>query len=40
MREFVDKEIMPFCHEWDEEKAIPKELWAKYVNSPSILSRL
>lgn len=29
IREFVDKEITPFCHEWDEKKAIPRELWAK-----------
>eukprot|EP01112_Ceratiomyxa_fruticulosa_P003102 TRINITY_DN1349_c0_g1_i1.p1 TRINITY_DN1349_c0_g1~~TRINITY_DN1349_c0_g1_i1.p1 ORF type:complete len:924 (-),score=261.66 TRINITY_DN1349_c0_g1_i1:282-3053(-) len=29
MREFVDKEIIPFCHEWDEKKTVPKELWAK-----------
>ena len=24
LREFVEKEIMPFCHEWDEKKAVPK----------------
>jgi alkylation response protein AidB-like acyl-CoA dehydrogenase len=29
VREFVDKEIIPFCHEWDEAKAIPKELFVK-----------
>ena len=29
MREFVDNEIMPFCHEWDEAKALPKELYVK-----------
>ncbi|CAO3634529.1 unnamed protein product [Cunninghamella blakesleeana] len=26
MREFVDKEIMPFCHEWSENKEIPKSI--------------
>lgn len=29
VRDFVEKEIMPFCHEWDEAKAIPKELFIK-----------
>ncbi|KAI8823662.1 acyl-CoA dehydrogenase/oxidase [Fimicolochytrium jonesii] len=29
MRQFVEKEIMPFCHEWDEAKRIPKELFIK-----------
>jgi hypothetical protein len=29
MREFVDKEITPFCHEWDEAKEMPKSLFAK-----------
>lgn len=29
MRDFVDKEIMSFCHEWDEAKAIPPELFIK-----------
>jgi alkylation response protein AidB-like acyl-CoA dehydrogenase len=33
VREFVEKEITPFCHEWDEKKAIPKELWIKLANS-------
>ncbi|KAK3233931.1 hypothetical protein CYMTET_40827 [Cymbomonas tetramitiformis] len=23
VREYVEKEIMPFCHEWDEKKAVP-----------------
>jgi len=27
MREFVDAKVMPFCHEWDENKRIPKELF-------------
>jgi predicted heme/steroid binding protein len=29
MRAFVDKEIAPYCHEWDEAKKIPKELYQK-----------
>ncbi|KAJ1570046.1 hypothetical protein HK096_004459, partial [Nowakowskiella sp. JEL0078] len=29
MRSFVEKEIMPFCFEWDEKKAIPKSLFEK-----------
>ncbi|KAI9094554.1 acyl-CoA dehydrogenase/oxidase [Phlyctochytrium arcticum] len=29
MRQFVEKEIMPYCHEWDEAKQIPKELFLK-----------
>lgn len=26
MRDFVEREIMPFTHEWDEEKRVPREL--------------
>ncbi|KAI8990278.1 acyl-CoA dehydrogenase/oxidase [Pilobolus umbonatus] len=26
IREFVDNEVMPFCHEWSEAKAIPREV--------------
>jgi alkylation response protein AidB-like acyl-CoA dehydrogenase len=26
VREFVDKEVIPFCHEWSEAKAIPREI--------------
>ncbi|KAF7732834.1 hypothetical protein EC973_000110 [Apophysomyces ossiformis] len=26
VREFVDKEITPFCHEWSEAKAIPRDV--------------
>lgn len=26
IREFIDKEVMPFCHEWSEAKAIPREV--------------
>eukprot|EP00742_Colponemidia_sp_Colp-10_P000836 GILJ01000906.1.p1 GENE.GILJ01000906.1~~GILJ01000906.1.p1 ORF type:complete len:550 (-),score=77.59 GILJ01000906.1:98-1747(-) len=29
MRQFVETEIMPFCHEWDEARAIPKEVIKK-----------
>lgn len=29
LREFVNKEIMPFCHEWDEQKKMPRELYRK-----------
>lgn len=29
VREFTEKEIMPFCHEWDEAKTLPKELFEK-----------
>jgi len=29
MREFVEREIMPFCHEWDEKKKLPQELYGK-----------
>ncbi|ORX81672.1 acyl-CoA dehydrogenase NM domain-like protein [Basidiobolus meristosporus CBS 931.73] len=33
VREFVDKEIMPFAHEWDEAKSIPKELYTKLAKA-------
>ncbi|RCH86646.1 hypothetical protein CU098_008395, partial [Rhizopus stolonifer] len=26
VREFVEKEVMPYCHEWSEAKAIPREI--------------
>ncbi|OZJ04561.1 hypothetical protein BZG36_02702 [Bifiguratus adelaidae] len=29
IREFVDKEIMPYCHEWDEAKKVPPEVFVK-----------
>jgi len=29
VRKFVDTEIMPYCHEWDEAKMMPKELHRK-----------
>jgi len=28
-REFVEKELMPYCHQWDEAKAVPRDLWEK-----------
>ena len=27
MREFVEKEITPFAFEWDEKKAMPKDMY-------------
>ena len=30
LRAFLDKEVIPFIDEWEENKAIPKELWAKF----------
>ncbi|KAI9322420.1 acyl-CoA dehydrogenase/oxidase [Dichotomocladium elegans] len=29
MRDFVEKEVMPFTHEWDEAKRLPPELFIK-----------
>jgi alkylation response protein AidB-like acyl-CoA dehydrogenase len=29
VREFVEKEIAPYVHQWDEAKAVPKDLFAK-----------
>jgi len=29
VREFCEKNINPFCHEWDEAKKLPKELYKK-----------
>lgn len=29
MRAFVEKEITPFCNQWDEAKKIPRELFVK-----------
>jgi alkylation response protein AidB-like acyl-CoA dehydrogenase len=33
VREFVEKEITPFCHEWDEAKKMPRELHAKFYKA-------
>ena len=29
VRAFVEKEITPFCYEWDEAKKVPKEVFIK-----------
>jgi hypothetical protein len=29
VRDFVEKEIMPYCHEWDEAKQVPLALYIK-----------
>jgi alkylation response protein AidB-like acyl-CoA dehydrogenase len=29
VREFVENEMMPYTHEWDEKKQFPKELFQK-----------
>ncbi|ORX46285.1 acyl-CoA dehydrogenase NM domain-like protein [Hesseltinella vesiculosa] len=29
VREFVDTEVIPYCHEWDEAKKLPRELYIK-----------
>ncbi|KAI8906269.1 acyl-CoA dehydrogenase/oxidase [Gorgonomyces haynaldii] len=29
MRDFVEREMMPYCHEWDEAKQLPKSLYLK-----------
>ncbi|KAI0236267.1 hypothetical protein L0F63_003829, partial [Massospora cicadina] len=29
MRKFVNKEVMPFCFEWDENKEVPKSLFKR-----------
>lgn len=29
MRAFVEKEIIPYCHEWDEQKELPRSLFLK-----------
>ncbi|TPX72235.1 hypothetical protein SpCBS45565_g00582 [Spizellomyces sp. 'palustris'] len=31
MREFVDREIMPFCHEWDEAQNVPQSLFKRFA---------
>ncbi|KAI9011292.1 acyl-CoA dehydrogenase/oxidase [Gaertneriomyces semiglobifer] len=33
VRRFVEKEIMSYCHEWDEQKRIPKELFKKAADA-------
>ena len=34
MREFVEKEIMPFAFEWDEKKAMPRDMYGR--RNPSL----
>jgi len=29
IRDFVQREIEPFCEDWDEAKSIPREIWKK-----------
>ncbi|KAJ8327478.1 hypothetical protein QVD99_007984 [Batrachochytrium dendrobatidis] len=33
VRNFVEKEVMPNCHEWDEAKQLPRELFTKAGNA-------
>ena len=33
IRTFVDKEIMPHCHEWDEEKQLPRSLFTRMADA-------
>ncbi|KAJ3289504.1 hypothetical protein HDU76_007521, partial [Blyttiomyces sp. JEL0837] len=33
VRNFVEKEVMPFCYEWDEAKMIPKSLFLKAADA-------
>jgi alkylation response protein AidB-like acyl-CoA dehydrogenase/putative sterol carrier protein len=30
LRSFLDKEVMPYIDQWEENEAIPKELWKKF----------
>ncbi len=42
MRQFVDTEIAPYTHEWDEAKAIPLDLFEKAYRAgwlPSIVGK-
>jgi hypothetical protein len=36
IRAFVEKELMPFCHEWDEAKSLPKDLAKKCFEAGKI----
>ena len=33
IRSFVDAEIMPHCHEWDEEKQLPRSLFTRMADA-------
>lgn len=35
VRDFVEAEITPYCSQWDEEKKIPRELFAKAFKARS-----
>ena len=30
LREFLDKEVVPFVDQWEEDKRLPKELFKKF----------
>lgn len=38
VRKFVETEVMPFTHEWDENKALPKELYEKAAKAGILAS--
>ena len=38
VRAFVDIEIIPFCHEWDESKALPPSLYKKLASHQGLLA--
>ena len=33
LRDFVDRELAPFVHDWDEAKEIPREVWKKCADA-------
>ena len=33
LRSFVDTELAPFVHEWDEEKSLPRDVWKKCADA-------
>lgn len=37
VRQFVEAEIMPFCHEWDEAKQLPHSLYTKMAEKNALL---
>lgn len=36
VREFVEKEIMPFTHEWDEQKRLPRVSHSRIIKHAEI----
>lgn len=38
MRQFIDKEIIPYCHEWDEAKQVPRQLYHKMAENNLLLA--